>query len=78
MAPSQILDMETMNALPGPSGPTPISITFNLVKLNDLDQSSFAFEVEFDLMVSWGTHREEGSNPPGLRKSGAPARKSVL
>jgi len=53
LAPSQVMSTTSMEVELGPSGPTPVSITFNLLKLNDIDQSSFAFEVEFDLMVSW-------------------------
>ena len=53
LAPSQEMGSTSMDVELRPSGPTPVSVTFNLLKLNDIDQSSFAFEVEFDMMVSW-------------------------
>ena len=53
LAPSQEMGSTSMDVELRPSGPTPVSVTFNLLKLNDIDQSSFAFDVEFDIMVSW-------------------------
>ena len=61
MAPSQIMDLQTMRAVLGPDGPSNVSVTVNLLKLNDVDQESFAFEVEFDLMISWEDNRIDGT-----------------